>query len=249
MTKRPLTFASLFWRLFRMDALVLGLVLIILLPFLAYQAITALPLAIAGIEVQGARTVLRSTSQICLRAECGPFIKRNDRYFDLSLRYVFETTSGAQFTATRSERVAAHRRQPVLQGTQSPVTLTYLPDDPDGFRIGGRAGLTRQFNFVAGLTVTVLLALTGLALRRASVARKGLTVRRVGKRRKATVIAPPQGTKKPERAALHWMLSDGRKGHSLPLRANSPRPGTGARIDVYDDGTQSWGEGDLFVSD
>jgi hypothetical protein len=32
--KRPVSFLSLFWRLFRMDALVLGIVLIILLPCL-----------------------------------------------------------------------------------------------------------------------------------------------------------------------------------------------------------------------
>lgn len=221
-----LTPLQAFRRVYRPHFFVSGGLMLVLLLLLVGNLWLSLPLITRGIETQGVSTVVSFSSRTCQSEECPGGARRGQVYFVVDRQITFTTRTGEAVELRRTATQGA-RPQP---GGANPVTLIYLPDAPQAASIGSRAALMRGMRLLYWALALAFLAMLGSAGWAALETRRSFALARTGKPRRARVNA----TTGP--GVVHWTLSDGRKGHSLPLTRGAPVPRTGARITVLDDG-------------
>ena len=221
-----LTPLQAFWRLYRFHFYATGSLTLVLLLLLVVNLWASLPLITRGIEVQGVSTVETYVSRTCQSDDCAGGARRGQVYYVVNRRIEFTTLTGDSVTL---HRTGNQRNQP-QRGSQAPAALIYLPEAPQEASRGTRASLTRGITLLYWAVPLALLVLLGQAAHAAFMVRRAFALAERGKARRARVNSDT-GPR-----AVHWTLSDGRKGHSLPLTPGAPVPRTGARITVLDDG-------------
>ncbi|TVR71949.1 MAG: hypothetical protein EA415_10550 [Sphaerobacteraceae bacterium] len=228
-----------FWRVFRIEFYAFSVPTVLLIVFLAGTAWGSLPLIARGVETDATMTVLSFSTNVCRGDSCPGGVSDGQTYYSVQRSYDFTTGDGdtANFQRTGTQSTA-----PVVGNTNS-TSIIYLPDNPQSAKLGTRAALLRElriFVVLTGLAVTGLLALAGW---RMFEVRRTFALARSGKLRRATVIQTPDDAKGGFSTYVHWKLSNGRIGYSLPLAAGEKIPRPKERIAVLDDGTRgAWAD-------
>ncbi len=229
-----LTPMQAFWRLFRVNFYVFGGITLVFGVFLAGFAWGNLPLIARGMETEATMTVLNYSTRICSGESCPGGISNGQTYYSVNRSYDFVTANGeaASFSRTRTQGTA-----PVVGSTNSTL-ITYLPDNPTSATVGTRSGLVRELQVFIGITALALTGLLAMAGWTMLNVRRTFALARTGKPRRGTVIQKPEEFKSGFARYVHWKLSDGRIGHSLPLAAGEKIPRPNERIAVLDDGAR-----------